>query len=640
MANAKSKKRVEVSLSFNHIFKALPFIFIAALIVFSPALSNEFVNWDDYAYIVNNPVIKDLSAGNIMHIFNFNTHVVGNYHPLTVLSYAIEYNLVGAKPFLYHLDNILLHLFNIWLLSILVWKLTKHYYAVIIAVCLFAIHPMRVESVVWAAERKDVLYTCFFLLSSLFYIRFLQLPDKKTNNYLLCFFFFLLSILSKGQAVVLPLVLILFDYWFSDKFTVKNIIQKIPFFVLAIAFGILATNAQSSSLTSERLLHFTFSDRIFFASYNLLAYPFKLLFPYQLACFYGYPLKSEMLFYYLCLPALLILLSILIYKFRKNKLVVFSTLFFLSTIIIVIQLLPIGNAIIADRYSYIPYIGFFILIGELLNRLIENKPKLKTFILALTGLQIIVFGISSFKQSQTWRTSETLWTQALKVNPKEPVALNNLGVYYFEQGNSAISIPLFLQCIENSENYLEVYKAHSNLGGAYKNVNKFDSALIAYNKSIELQPAFTDAIFGKGLLLTDMKLYGEAVSVFTELLKTDSKNERNNYSRAIAYRGMNKTDSAILDYRQAIQINPQYAEAYTNLANIYFMQQNLPLAIENYTKSVEIRPDGNTYLNRSKTFFTLNKYQEALDDYNKAVQYNVSEPPFLEAIKSRLNFAK
>jgi len=164
--------------------------------------------------------------------------------------------------------------------------------------------------------------------------------------------------------------------------------------------------------------------------------------------------------------------------------------------------------------------------------------------------------------------------------------------------------------------------------------------LIAYNKSIELQPAFTDAIFGKGLLLTDMKLYGEAVSVFTELLKTDSKNERNNYSRAIAYRGMNKTDSAILDYRQAIQINPQYAEAYTNLANIYFMQQNLPLAIENYTKSVEIKPDGNTYLNRSKTFFTLNKYQEALDDYNKAVQYNVSEPPFLEAIKSRLNFAK
>lgn len=637
MAKAKSKKIAVPPTTFKPVLRILPFILIGAFLVFSPALSNEFVNWDDYAYIVDNTIIKDLSIDNILHIFNFNTHVVGNYHPLTVLSYAIEYQLAGVKPFLYHLDNMLLHLLNIFLLSVLVWKLTKHQYAVIIAACLFAIHPMRVESVVWAAERKDVLYTFFFFLSLLFYIRFLLSPNQKTGNYLLCLLFFLLSVLSKGQAVVLPLVLILLDYWFSDKITTKNLVRIIPFFILAIAFGLLATNAQSSSLTAERLIHYEFYDRIFFASYNLLAYPFKFLFPYQLACFYGYPLKSDMFYYYLCLPAVLIIFSYVLYKFRKNKLVIFSTLFFLFTVFIVIQLLPIGNAIMADRYSYIPYVGFFILVGELLNRLIIKRPKLKNIILTIITLQLIVFGYFSFNQARTWKNSESLWKQALKVNPREPVALNNLGAYFYEKGNSAASIPLFLKCIENSENYLEVYKAYSNLGGAYKNANKPDSALMAYDKSIELQPAFTDAVFGKGLVLTDMKQFDKAVNIFTELIKTDPNNERNYYSRAIAYRNMNNIDEAIKDYQNAIRINPQYADAYTNLGNIYFNLQNLPLAIDNYTKSLKIRPDGNSFLNRSKAFFFLTKYKEALDDYNKATQYNVAEAPFLEVIKSKMN---
>ncbi len=636
MAQPKSKKKSEDSFTFKHILRTLPFILIAAFLVFSPGLTNEFVNWDDYAYIVDNPLIRDLSVANITHLFNFKTEVVGNYHPLTVLSYAFEYKLVGLKPMLYHFDNIFIHLLNSALVCVLVWKLTKHYYSSVIACVLFAIHPMRVESVVWAAERKDVLYTFFFLISLLFYVRYLFAKQNKISIYILCILFFLFSILSKGQAVVLPLVLILIDYWYSGKIEIKKLIDKIPFFILSVAFGLLATKAQSSSLTAERMIHYELLDRIFFASYNLLAYPFKFLFPYQLACFYGYPLKSEMTLYYLALPSVLILLGFLAYKFKKDKRIVFSILFFLSTIFIVIQLLPIGNAIIADRYTYVPYIGFFILIGELLNRLIEKKPASKNTILIVLFIQLIVFAGQSFAQSRTWKSSETLWLQTLKVNPKEPIAHNNVGAYYYGIGQPEKAIPHFLTCIENSENYLEVFKAYNNLGGAYKNTNQFADALKAFNKAIELQPGYSEALFGKGLVLTDLKRYDESVNTFTFLLKTDSLNPNNYYSRAITYRFMNKLDSAIADYQSAIRIDPNYAQAYTNLGNIYFNLQNTPLAIDNYTKSLNIRAEGNTYLNRAKANFSVGNFKAAYDDYNNAVQNNASEPQFLEAIKAKL----
>ena len=160
--------------------------------------------------------------------------------------------------------------------------------------------------------------------------------------------------------------------------------------------------------------------------------------------------------------------------------------------------MPIGNAIIADRYTYVPYIGFFILIGELLNRLIEKKPASKNTILIVLFIQLIVFAGQSFAQSRTWKSSETLWLQTLKVNPKEPIAHNNVGAYYYGIGQPEKAIPHFLTCIENSENYLEVFKAYNNLGGAYKNTNQFADALKAFNKAIELQPGYSEALFGKG----------------------------------------------------------------------------------------------------------------------------------------------
>lgn len=635
-ASKKSSAKGEKKQS---LFLPVSIIIGISFLVFSPALSNEFVNWDDYAYIVDNPILRDFSFKNIVHLFDFNTHVVGNYHPLTVLTNMIEFNLVGVKPLLYHLNNVLLHLINILLVSSIVFALTSRYRATIITTALFALHPMRVESVVWAAERKDVLYTLFFLLSLFYYIRYIRSGTHPVSKYILTLFFFLLSILSKGQAVVLPMVLLLIDFWFDRKFDKKAILEKVPFFLLSLAFGLLATKAQASSLTEERMVHFALTDRFFFASYNLLAYPFKLVYPFTLACFYGYPLKSEMMLYYLSLPVVVLALAFLLWKFRKNKNVLFGTLFFLFTISIVIQLLPIGNAIIADRYTYLPYFGLFFMIGLYADHLLSDRSK-SSIVFSASVFIISVFAVKSYVQAKTWKSSETLWQQVLKVDDKEPLANNNLAAYYLGKGQAEKALPLLQACISNSENYLEIFRTYSNLGGAYKDLKQYDKAIDAYTKCMEIQKNFPDAVFGRGLTFTDMKKYDEAISDFTLLLTTDSLNANAYYSRAIAFKGKGDLQNAIADYRNAIRVNPQYAPALNNLGNIYFSLQDVDQAISAYSASLKIRPDANAFMNRSKAFFMSGKYTEALADYNSAVANGMSEPGFLDAINTKMQQGK
>src|ERR1039457_268656 len=255
------KKVIKDTPVIRKLFLWIGLIICITFLSFSPGLWNDLVSWDDFNYIRDNPVIKSLAWDNILYIFNYKTFIMGNYHPLTILSYAFEYKIAGVSPFIYHFDNILLHIFNVLLFAWLMWLLTKKFYATIIATALFAIHPMRVESVVWAAERKDVLYTLYYLLALISYIFYITKPDHKNRNYIFALTLFLFSILSKGQAVVLPLTFLLADYWYKKTITRKMLLEKIPFFALSLLFGILAIVAQSSSLTSERLISHTLAER-------------------------------------------------------------------------------------------------------------------------------------------------------------------------------------------------------------------------------------------------------------------------------------------------------------------------------------------------------------------------------------------
>ncbi|MCX6267885.1 MAG: tetratricopeptide repeat protein [Bacteroidetes bacterium] len=610
----------EKSLSLKPLIVGNIVIAVIAFIVFSPGLTAEFQGWDDYNYIKDNALIRVLSWENIMHVFNYKTIVVGNYHPLTILSYIFEYQLVGLNPFLYHFDNLLLHLFNTVLVSLLMWLLTKKTYATLIATALFAVHPMRVESVVWAAERKDVLYTFFFLLSLVFYIYFLLKSRRNYQYYFISIVFFILSILSKGQAVVLPLTLFLVDYWYSKKITLSSILNKLPYFAFSLMSGILALIAQQSSLTEQRLLVHSFAERLAIAGFNISAYLYKLVYPFNLSCFYKYPAVGDMLWIYAGALIAIAIIVITAVFFRKNKIVVFGSLFFLFTISIVTQLLPVGNAIIADRYTYIPYIGLFFIAGMLFDQFITGKRKNSQVLLFIPIAILVVFSIKSYAQSLTWHDNETLWQNAIKQDPDNGVAYNNLGHYYTQMEDYATAITMLKTAIRNEATYIEVFGAYQNLGVAYTKVGKNEEALENFSIAISKRPAFLEAYFSRGLTYTDLGRYNEAIADFTTVIsKLNPLHAKSYYSRGVAFNKINMADSAIADYTSAIRIDPNYSEAYVNRGNIYFAHNSFDAAIADYNAAIGINPEaGNVFLNRSFVYFKMQRYKNALEDALKA----------------------
>ncbi len=604
-------------------------ITVVTFLVFSPCLSGEFLGWDDYNYIRDNALIKAFTWANLQHIFYYKTIVVGNYHPLTVLSYVIEYHLVGLNPLLYHFDNLLLHLLNILLFAWLMWLLTKKSYATLLATALFALHPMRVESVVWAAERKDVLYAFFFLLSMIFYIHFLVKSRRNNQHYILSLLFFLLSVLSKGQAVVLPLTLFLADYWFQKKITLRSVLNKLPYLAISLASGILAITAQHSSLTENRLMAHSIFERAAFALFNVSAYLYKLVYPFQLSCFYKYPAINDMGGVYAGALAAIVITGAVALFFRKNRIVVFGALFFLFTLSIVSQILPVGNAIIADRYTYIPYIGLFFTIGLLFDQFVSSRQKFAAITVVASVVVLVVFAVKSYTQSRTWHNNESLWKNALKYDPDNGVALTNLGWEYIDRKEYTTAIDLLQRAIQNEPTYVECFNAYQNLGYAHSMVGMKEEAVRNFTSAIARRPGYIDGLFNRGLAYADIGKFDSAVADFTAILTLyDANNTKAFYSRGSAFNKLNQPDKAIADYTSAIRTDPGYSGAYINRGNIYFAQNMFEKAIGDYDIALKIKADdGNTWLNRSFAGFRLHHYKDALADALKARELKMAVPP-------------
>ena len=608
-------------------------IAMTAFIVFSPSLRSEFQGWDDYNYIRDNALIRSLTWDNLVHIFNFRTIVVGNYHPLTILTYILEYHLVGLNPFLYHFDNLLLHLLNTGLVCLFMWRLTGRQPATLLVTALFALHPMRVESVVWAAERKDVLYTFFFLLSLLSYLRFRIKKTTKMRDYGLSLLFFTLSLLSKGQAVVLPLVLILVDWWLDKKLTIRLAANKIPFLLLALASGIIALLAQHNSLTEQRLLSRTWPERIIIALFNVTAYLYKLVFPFNLSNFYKYPAPGDMGWVYAgAVATVLIMIAVAVFL-RRNRVVVFGFLYYLATLSIVTQILPVGNAILADRYTYIPYIGLFFLAGMGYDHMVTTRRNSRTWLVTAVVVLLLVFSVKSYLQAGVWHDNFSLWENALRHDPDNGVAYNNLGQCYLELKDYDRAIPLLKEAVRNEATFVENHQAYQNLGVAYSGSGKQEEAIRFFTEALTRRTEFAEAYFGRGLAFSALGKYEEAVADFSRIIDSlNPRDPRAYYSRGIVFNRMKQPDRALEDYTNAIRIDPGYGGAYVNRGNIYYSRDQLELALADYNKALQADPsDGNTFLNRSFVHFRLKKYREAYDDALQARELKMQvHPQYLE----------
>ena len=635
-----SKKKAETTRSAAYPLLAIVGVLAAAVFAFSPALNNSFVNWDDYAYIVNNPLVHNLSIANTIEIFTPTTFVVGNYHPLTVFVYSIEYALFGLDPTGYHALNIILHLANIILVSLIAWRMFKHQLAAVFITAVFALHPLRVESVVWAAELKDVLYVGFFLAACLAYIRNVQNGDTSLKAHAVVYGLFLLSILSKGQAVVFPVILLILDYMLEKKFDKQTLLSKIPYFATSVAFGFLAIAAQRGGQLSAQggQIVLPLFERLGSAAYGVLMYIVSFVAPVNLACFYEYPLPEKM-------GSIMIIGALsaaafvgALYAVRSHRNLLGGLLWFLVVIGPVSQVLPVGNALYADRYSYLSMVGILLALGYGIKHWLSHQQRA---VQVATVAVALVFAVLSRGQSKTWFNNESLWTAALEANPNNALVLNNLAGDYLDSGKTEVAIDLFKRAVDNPGRYTEIYRTYNNIGLALSRLNKLDSSLYWYGRAIETGLDFPDPHYNRAGVYQSMGNLPRAYQDISQFIALTPKDNRGYFLRGKILRSMDSITAAVRDFRASIQLNPASPEGYVSLGNLYFSRGEFQNCVDVYTEALRNIPQyGDIYLNRSKAWFMLNNLPSALTDYQNAVNYGAQEPGFLAAIQQRMAAAK
>jgi hypothetical protein len=437
--------------------------------------------------LFNNPLIKKLNFESIIHFFSFDNIV--HYHPLVYLSYSIENSIFGLNPFYFHLDNIVLHCVNVVLVFFFVTSIGSKKYIALITAVLFAVHPLHVESVAWITERKDVLYSLFFMSSLICYIKYKK-NDAKLF-YLLSLILFVFSCLSKAMAVSLPLVLILVDFILSKQGKPETRInwrikEKTPFVILSVLFSFINLNV---SYYQVEIFIYSFYERISIIAYAALFYPLKIFLPINLSAIYSLPDKPQM--EYLISPVILLVLAgILIKKRRKLPYQVkFGLLFYIVTVIPVLPFLPFGISIIADRFSYIPIIGFLYIISHMLYEMSKRHyfKNIRYVYIFPTSVILLVSVLMylTYKRAECWKNTEVLMKDVLERDNGCYNAYLILGNYYLANNRCSDAINCYLKFINLKNNYADVYY---NLGNAYFYSNDYENSIKSYLRVLTLNP--------------------------------------------------------------------------------------------------------------------------------------------------------
>jgi len=370
-------------------------ILLITFFVYARSLKNGFTNYDDDVLILNNSLVHSLSFSNLKLIFI--SFANGMYNPLVTLSWALEYVLIGNKAMHFHFINLTFHLLNTWLVYRFILLLSKKINIAVIVALFFAIHPMISESVLWLSERKDLLCVAFILGGLIHYLKYLN-NNFRLKYLILTLIFFLLALFSKPLAIVFPLLLLVIDYYTGRRIDKKVIMEKFPFFVLSLSFGLIAIIAARSVEGINTLNDYSVADRILFVVYAIGFYIFKMFIPVHFSAKHLYPLKDGVFLpveYYISIIAVVALIFF-IFKLKKQRREILSGMFFyLICISIVLPIVPVGDSVVSERYSYLSYIGLFLIIGNVYeqykDKLINRSIKLKTFL----NLVIITFVLIS-----------------------------------------------------------------------------------------------------------------------------------------------------------------------------------------------------------------------------------------------------
>jgi tetratricopeptide (TPR) repeat protein len=552
------------------------FIFIIAAILtiamYSKFLFFGHISWDDPEMVFKNKAVQNFDLKAL-----FTSHYVGNYIPVTMLVHAITWFLFENNDGWHHTVNILFHLINGILIYKLGSRLFKNDFITNTGAIVFLLHPLQIESVGWISELKNVLSATFYLAGLIFYLKYLS--NKKQKDYLLTLLLFMLACLSKSSAVVFPIVILCLDFFINKKFEIKFILNKIPFIIIAVSVGMINIKSQAADQFINYSHFFPWFQRIGFAGFALLKYIAFFLFPADLSVIYPYPEIKNSVFIagYLFLLLLGVVVFFLIRKKKTDWL--YLILFIIINLILVLQFLPFGEVLYADRYMYVPVIGFAWITGYLIS-----KIKLPFKIISL--ILIVLLSISVFIRSSAWNSAVSLYEDIIKKYPKQFIALNSAGVEYMFLNNDAKALEYLNRAVAAAPNN---YKGFYNRGLLYLKNNKPELAIKSFNQSLALYN-YSKAYVGRAAAYYMLRDIPKAITNANTVLQTDPNNAKARFVLANCYNDLNKLDDALKEYNMCIRINPDDPDFYFKRAIVYGKKQNFNQCLNDLTICIHLNP--------------------------------------------------
>jgi len=494
--NKNQKGNIESDVAFFLYFLTA----VIVILVFLPCLQAGFLNIDDQKHFLENHAVLDLSAGSVQAIF---TQTVNNvYIPLTSLSFAIEHHFFGFNAFVFHLDNLVFHVINVLLVLLLAQRMGLSTAAAFLAALIFGVHPMKVESVAWVTERKDVLYALFYLLALHQYWSYLK--TRSIKNYLGTLFLGFVSILAKPMALSLPLVLLLLDYLQGRRWDKNVFIEKIPFFLYAVEIASLSYVFNMRNPISDILqaaLIWTWSFNFYICKF---LWPFHVSFVYLLP----HPIALSNWPYALSLGMFILIIGILI-RWRKNRFMIFAFAFYILSIFFILRFdEKVDFTVVSDRFMYLPCLGFCLGAGFVLDRWGSVKYLKIGFILIFT----ILGGVLTFKQCRVWHDPIIFWDEVVREYPKSFEFYFYRGQAYIAKGENNLALADFSKVIELNPLLVNAY---NNRGVVYLSQGKYKEALADINRAIQLDPSDFDAYIVRANIEEKNKEFDMATKDFT-----------------------------------------------------------------------------------------------------------------------------
>jgi tetratricopeptide (TPR) repeat protein len=647
---------------------------VTTVAVFLPVARHDYVNYDDSDYVTANAhVLSGLKWENV--VWALKSGHASNWHPLTWMSHMLDIQLFGERPGAQHLVSLGFHIADTLLLFLLLRRMSGALWRSVMVAALFALHPLHVESVAWISERKDVLSGFFFLLTLGSYVRYAecrmrnaecgmrnaeggsQKPASRPPSaellrgtgiafhgsrfrpapgsvwYILALLCFSLGLMSKPMLVTLPFVLLLLDFWPLQRFRPsapatgpsfpwRLLAEKVPFLLLAVASSVVTFIAQRKGGAVSTSL--SLGARVANAVVSYMRYIGKTLWPRDLSILYPHPGHWPAWEVAASVVLLLAICAVVILLARRRPYLAMGWLWFCGTLVPAIGLVQVGIQSMADRYTYLPLIGLFIMLVWGFAELMADRPW-RAKVLAVGGVSLLAAcALLTERQIQFWRDSAALFGHAVKVTRDNYLAYNNLGFFLSGQGKTA-------EAMENYRISLKINPAYedalNNVGYALAGQKKYQEAIPYYEAALRLRPNHAEVHNNLGNALSETGRIDEAIQHYLIALKQNPEHAdaHNNLAIALAMKG--KLDEAIPHFQAAIRYNSKYASAHSNLGNAFAVQHKLDEAIREYREALRLKPeDAQAHNNLGNALAEQGKMGEAIEHYREALRLNADNP--------------